>query len=124
MAVPTTVLLMRLDSTASRKTAAALRRLGFAVTEFVDGCHLYAHAIGLATSRGHDPRSVVILAEATLEVVRDLQTLRGGSRPTPLVLVGDDADLDVARRLRAAYLPRAHSTREALRDAIAEALAC
>jgi hypothetical protein len=122
MAPVTTALVMRVDATRCRETASALRRLGLAVTEFGDGCRLYAHALALGTSRDHDRRSVVILAEPTLDVVRDLETLRSGSSPTPLVLVGDGATPEVARRLRAAYLACAQPTSQDLRKAIDLAL--
>ena len=114
MATPTTALLLRSDAMACRVTAARLSRLGFAVKEFGDEAHLYAHAISL---RPGDP-SYVILAEPTTDVVRDLEILRAVRRSTPMVLLGSAASPETARRLRAACVPREQPTSEELRAAI------
>jgi hypothetical protein len=122
--VPTSAkaLIMRSDPSACHETAATLERLGFAVSEFVDECHLYAHAIRLATS-AVDPGSFVIVAEPASGVVQDLEILRSASWRTPLVLVGQAASVGVASRLRAACLPCERPTGAELRRAIDEALA-
>jgi hypothetical protein len=114
MATPTTALLMRSDATACRVTAARLRGLGFAVREFDDDLHLYAHAISL----GPNDASYVILAEPTNDMVRDLEVLRAGHRSTPMVLVGSTASPETARRLRAACVAREEPSTEELRAAI------
>jgi hypothetical protein len=119
-AAPTTALLMRCDKAASRATAAALRRLGFAVAEFGDESHLYASAIRFAIAPEGD-RRFVIIAEPTGDVVRDLEVLRSAHWPTPLVLVGPEASPAMARRLGAACLPCERPTPGALRRAIAAA---
>lgn len=120
---PTTAFVMQSDGAACRRTAAALRDLGFAVAEFADEPHLYAETIRAAAEQHRDRRSFVILAEPTGEMLRDLEVLRSGRWPTPLVLVGAGASAEDARRLRAAWLPREHPTAEELRAAIETALA-
>ena len=117
-ATPITALLMRSNTAACRTTAAVLRSLGYAVTEFDDEVHLYAHTIHAAIAPGVDRRSLVILTEPTDDVVRDLEMLRSGNWQTPLVLVGQMANPEMARRLDAACLPSDQPTAEELRGAI------
>ena len=122
-AIPLTAFVMRSDATACRRTAIALRGLGFAVAEFGDGAHLYGHAIRAASVSSHrDRRSFVILAEPTDDVLQDLAVLRSGNWPTPLVLVGRDASPEVARALRAVCLSSETPTPRELQQAIDAAL--
>ena len=118
-----TALVMQSDPTARCGMAATLRDLGFAVAEFTDEPHLYGHLIRVATAPKGDPRSFVILAEATADLLRDLEMLRTGSWPTPVVLVGPRADPAIARRLRAACLSCDEPTPAELEHAIDAALA-
>jgi hypothetical protein len=122
-ATPKTAFVMQSDPTACRRTGAALRDLGFAVTEFDDECHLYAQAIRAAAAPRGDLGSLVILAEPTCAVLQDLEVLRSGHWPTPLVLIGGDVSPEVARRLRAACLPCERPTAQELRRAVDAALA-
>jgi hypothetical protein len=120
MKPPAVALLMQTDPAARHATGAALRDLGFAVAEFEDAAHLYAHTLRAAAAHG-DVRSFVILAEPTPRMVEELELLRSGLWSTPLVLVGSQARPEVARRLRAAWLPCERPTRQGLRQAIATA---
>jgi hypothetical protein len=113
-----TAVLMRSDPSACRETAAMLRDLGFAVSACDDESHLYASAIRVAAAPEDELRSCVILAEATRDVLQDLEVLRSGNWHTPLVLVGRQASPEIARRLRAACLTREQPTPQELRRAI------
>ena len=114
-ATPSVALLMHRVPAARRDTAARLRDLGFAVSEFADEAHLYGRTI-LTAPRDHG--AVVILAEPTEEVVHDLEVLRSGHWKTPFVLLGRAAEPALARRLCAACLPSERPTASELRRAI------
>jgi hypothetical protein len=114
-AIPHVALLMQRAPAARKETAARLRDLGFAVSEFADEAHLYGRTILAAPD---DHASFVILTEATEDVVHDLEVLRSGHWTTPLVLLGCTAEPALARRLCAACLPSERPTASELRRAI------
>lgn len=118
IATPNVALVMHRVPEARRDTAARLRDLGFAVSEFADEAHLWGRTI--LPARG-DHCSFVMVVEPTDEVVQDLEVLRSGRWETPLVLLGSAAD-DVARRLRAACVSSEHPTATELCTAIELAL--
>ena len=115
VATPNVALVMHRLPAARRDTAARLRDLGFAVSEFADEAHLWGRTI---MSGAGDHRSFVIVVEPTEDVVHDLEVLRSGQWKTPLVLLGTDVDAGLARRLRAACVPREHPTSAELQKAI------
>ena len=115
VATPNVALVMHRLPAARRDTAARLRDLGFAVSEFADEAHLWGRTIMSAPG---DHRSFVIVVEPTEDVVHDLEVLRSGQWKTPLVLLGTDADAGLARRLRAACVSREHPTSAELHEAI------
>jgi hypothetical protein len=123
MATPTIALVVQPDTSVRRETAACLRDLGFSVSEFDDECHFYAQAIRLMSSPGRDRRSVVIVAEPTAGVIRDLETLRSCSPRTGIVLVDGPEHLEAARELGAACLTRDRPSREDVERAVEAAFA-
>ena len=118
-ATPSVALLMHRVPGARRDTAARLRDLGFAVSEFADEAHLYGRTI--LTGPG-EHEAVVILTEPTEDVVHDLEVLRSGHWKTPFVLLGREAKPALARRLCAACLPSERPTASELRRAIQRAV--
>ena len=119
---PHAAFVMQSDPTVRRGTASALRALGFEVVEFQDECHLYAHTIRTGVTPSAD-RTFVIVAEPTRDLLADLEVLRSGHWPTALVLLGGDADPEIARRLGAACLPCERPTVGDLQRAIEAAVA-
>ena len=118
-ATPNVALVMHRLPAARRDTAARLRELGLAVSEFADEAHLWGHTMLSATG---DHRSFVIVAEPTDDVVHDLEVLRSGQWRTPLVLLGAEANTSLALRLRAACVPAQHPTATELCEAIERAV--
>jgi hypothetical protein len=118
-ATPNVALVMHRLPAARRDTAARLRELGLAVSEFADEAHLWGRTM---LSAPGDHRSFVIVAEPTEEVVHDLEVLRSGQWRTPLVLLGAEANTSLAVRLRAACVPGQHPTATELCEAIERAV--
>jgi hypothetical protein len=116
---PNVALVMHRLPDTRRDTAARLRDLGFAVSEFADEAHLWGRTI---MSPPGEHRSFVIVVEPTDDVVHDLEVLRSGQWRTPLVLLGIDASTGLARRLRAACVPGDHPTTTELGEAIDRAV--
>ena len=117
-ATPNVALVMHRLPAARRDTAARLRELGLAVSEFADEAHLWGRTM---LSAPGDHRSLVIVVEPTDDVVHDLEVLRSGQWRTPLVLLGAEANASLARRLRAACVPGQSPTAAELCEAIERA---
>jgi hypothetical protein len=120
-ATPARALVMQTDPCSRHATAAALRDLGFDPIVFDDPCHLYAYMLRATAAPHGDAKSFIVLVEPTAETVAELEVLRSGHWPMPFVLVGRQASRELARRLRAAWLPCERPTRQGLRRAIATA---
>jgi hypothetical protein len=120
-ATPTKAFVMQTDATSRHATAAVLRDLGFDPIVFDDPSHLYAYMLRSGAAPHGDATSFVVLSEPTAETVAEFEVLRSGHWPMPLVLVGRQASRELARRLRAAWLPCERPTRQGLRRAIATA---
>jgi hypothetical protein len=119
---PTTVLVMRSDPSVRDATVAMLHDLGFTVVPFGDESHLYAQTIRLAIATGAARRRIVIVTEPTDDVVRDVAMLRSGGWPVPVVLVGHDANTDLAERLGATCVRDDEGGGAAFEAAIAHAV--
>jgi hypothetical protein len=119
VATPNVALVMHRLPATRRDTAARLRDLGFAVSEFADEAHLWGRTM---MSAAGEHRSFVMVVEPTEDVVHDLEVLRSGQWKTPLVLLGTEPGTSLARRLHAACVPGEHPTTSELCKAIERAV--